>query len=138
MDSDILNPLVTSAIWRAEQLDELGTGTAPLAWSEVSTLEEQLAALLAVCTQEGRLARRGAVRAALKAHDYSRAEELARRYASEDGTPDSLRAAIEEMFQQDARKLTERFPYATKRHAVNEVRDLARQIRDAGAFGLGV
>ncbi len=67
MDSDILNPLVTSAIWRAEQLDELGVGTAPLAWSEVSTLEEQLAALLGVCTQEGRIARRGAVRVALKA-----------------------------------------------------------------------
>jgi hypothetical protein len=112
--------------------------TAPLAWSEVSTLEEQLAALLRVCTQEGRIARRGAVRAALKARDYSRAEELACRYATEDGAPDSLRAAFEEMFQQDARKLEERFPYATKRHAVNEVRDLARQIRDAGAFGLGV
>ena len=138
MDSDILNPLVTSAIWRAEQLDELAAGTAPLAWSEVSTLEGQLVVLLAVCTQEGRLARRGAVRAALKAHDYSRAEELARRYASEDGTPDSLRAAIEEMFQQDARKLGVTFPPRDEATRGQRGPGSGAADRDAGAFGLGV
>ena len=45
MTYDTLNTLVTSAIWRAEQLDELGLETACSAWIEVSKIEEQLAKL---------------------------------------------------------------------------------------------
>ncbi len=136
MNADTLNSLVTSAIWRAEQLDDLGVSTARLAWAEVSVLEEELASVIPVSQPEGRIARRGAVRAALKSSDYSRVDTLIRRYSEEDGVPAALQTAIGEMLDEDARNLAERFRYATKHHPIDEVRDLARWIGQAGAFGL--
>lgn len=80
MDLDALNALVTSAIWRAEQLEEQDARAARLAWAEVSLLEEELATVLSVSEPEGRIARRGAVSSALKAEDFRRAQKLADKF----------------------------------------------------------
>lgn len=59
MEIDTLNTLVTEAIWRAEELEAIGIHpTSP--------------------------ARRGAVRAALKAGDYDRAQALTDAYLADD------------------------------------------------------
>lgn len=136
MSTDALHSLVTSAIWRAEQLEEHGVGSAPLAWAEVSSLEEELAAALPVSQPEGRIARRGAVRAALKARDYARAQILLQRYLAEEDAPQALRKALCEMLEEDARALASRFRYAAQHHAVDDARDLARRLQQGGAFGL--
>jgi hypothetical protein len=78
--TDSLHALVTTAIWRAERLEEDVGGSARLAWAVVSSLEEELAALLPASQPEGRIARRGAVRAAQKAGDHTRAQALAQLY----------------------------------------------------------
>ncbi len=135
METDTLNALVSGAIWRAEQLEAHGIRSASQAWAEVSSLEEELARILAVSESEGRIARRGAVRAALKAGDYARAHSLAEGYAGETA-PESLKAALRKILQEDARTMTRRFRYAAKRHSLREARDLARRFREAGAFGL--
>jgi len=85
--SEALNALVTSAIWRAQQLEAFGVGSASQAWAEVSSVEEELAKRFPISQGEGRIARRGAVRAALKAGDYTRAQELADCYANEKVLP---------------------------------------------------
>jgi DNA-binding NarL/FixJ family response regulator len=99
VSTDALNSLVTSAIWRAEQLEEHEISSAPLAWAEVAALEEKLATALPVSQPEGRIARRGAVRAALKARDYDRAQALAQRYLAEKDAPESLRSALCEIME---------------------------------------
>lgn len=135
MESDTLNTLVTAAIWRAEQLEALGLPSSS-AWAEVSSFEENLANALPVTEREGRIARRGAVHAALKAGDYGRAETLARGYAGEDSAPRSIKSALRQILEEDARAMANRFPYASKRHSPREARDLARHFREAGPFGL--
>ena len=85
MPTEALNALVTSAIWRAQQLEARGIGSASQAWAEVSFIEEEMAKTFLISQGEGRIARRGAVRAALKAGDYTRAEELSDSYANEKG-----------------------------------------------------
>lgn len=136
MSINVLHTLVTSAIWRAEQLEEQGVSSAPLAWAEVSSLEEELAKALPVGQPEGRIARRGAVRAALKARDYARAHALAERYLAEKEAPESLHAALREMLEEDTRDLAARFPHAPKHHAVREARGLAHWLQQGGPFGL--
>lgn len=136
MNVDLLNALVSGAIWRAEQLEEHHLGSAPLAWREVSTLEEQLAAALPVSQPEGRVARRGAVRAALKARDYERAHALTHRFLADQETPESLRSALRGMLEEDARTLAERYRFAARHHGVNDARELARRLQAGGAFGL--
>jgi hypothetical protein len=81
MDTDTLNTLVTDAIWRAEELEALGIPTSS-AWKEVSAIEEKLAKAFPVSEGQGRIARRGAVSAALKAGDYDRAQDLADAYVA--------------------------------------------------------
>ena len=103
MSADLLNTLVTGAIWRAEQLEEQGVGSVPLAWAEVSSLEEELAKVLPASHPEGRIARRGAVRAALKARDFARAQALAKRYLAEKDAPRTLRLALRQLLEEDAR-----------------------------------
>jgi hypothetical protein len=134
VSTDLLNTLVTSAIWRAEQLEEQGIGSVPLAWAEVSSLEEGLAKALPASQPEGRIARRGAVRAALKARDFARAQALAERYLAEKDATKALRAALRQLLQEDARTLADRFRHATK--AVEDARSLARWLQEGGAFGL--
>lgn len=134
MSTDLLNTLVTGAIWRAEQLEEHGVASVPLAWTEVSTLEEELAKALPASDSEGRIARRGAVRAALRAGDFARAQALVERYRAEKDAPRALRAALRQLLEEDARTLAERFRHAAT--AVDEARDLARWLQEGGAFGL--
>lgn len=135
MDVDTLHSLVSSAIWRAEQLDDLGV-TSTATWAEVSSLEEQLAAVLPVSEPEGKIARRGAVRAALEAKEYERAQRLTERYSAEAGVAKSLREALRKMLADDTRALATRFRYAVRRLPVEEARSLARRLRAGGAFGL--
>jgi hypothetical protein len=136
VDTDTLNSLVTGAIWRAEELETRGIPSASLAWSEVSSLEENLARAHPVSEGQGRIARRGAVRAALKARDYSRAYALADRYLAEDAAPESLKAALREILEEDGQAMASRFQFASKHHSVREAQGLADRLRTTGAFGL--
>jgi hypothetical protein len=133
---DDLNALVTSSIWRAEQLGDLDIKTADLAWAEVSALEEQLAVVLAVGDAEGRIARRGAVAAALKARDFMRARGLVDAYCGEDGAPRRLCAELKKMLTLDAAKLAEEFPFAAKHYKPDYLQCLAQKLVEAGPFGL--
>lgn len=133
MSTDSLNTLVTSAIWRAEQLDEQGVSSV-LAWAEVSSLEEELAKVIPASQPEGRIARRGAIRAALKAQDFERARNLTERYLAEKDATRTLKAALRQLLDDDARSLAERFRHAA--NAVQDARELARWLQEGGAFGL--
>jgi hypothetical protein len=133
MDVDTLNVLVSSAIWRAEQLEELGLDASAMAWLEVSRLEEQLARIKPAKDQEGRIARRGAVRAALKAGDLARAEELAEGFV-EDGVSGALRKELRDLLNAQADDLSERFPSALKHHKPSEVLRHAKLLLERGPF----
>ncbi len=134
-DADTLNMLVTGAIWRAEQLQAQGI-RANEAWAEVSSWEEQLACLFPQTDPEGRIARRGAVRAALKSGDPERAEALADRYLAEKGTSKEFKAGLREILDDATQALANHFPYAAKRYGVRAAQGFARQIKTSGAFGL--
>jgi hypothetical protein len=135
MDVNTLNTLVSSAIWRAEQLDELGLEAASSAWLEVSKLEEELAKIIPAEDPEGRIARRGAVRAALKSNELDHAEDLARRYAA-DGAPSALRSELRVMLKAEANGLSEQFPHAAKHHRPSDVLRHARLLFERGPFSL--
>ncbi len=136
MDTDTLNTLVTGAIWRAEELETRGIPSASLAWAEVSSLEEDLAKAHAVTEGQGRIARRGAVRAALKARDYSRAYALADGYLAEADAPESLKTELRQILEESTLMLADRFRFAAKHFSVREAQGLADRLRAAGAFGL--
>ena len=120
METDTLNTLVTGAIWRAEQLEVRGIPSAGDAWAEVSYLEEELAKVVPASDPEGRVARRGSVRAALKAGDYARATALLEGYSAEEGAPESLKATLRKILSD-----------ATKQHGSQEATELARRSREA-------
>jgi hypothetical protein len=136
METDILNTLVTDAIWRAEELDALGIQSPSPAWRDVSALEEELAKAFPATEFQGQIARRGAVRAALKAGDYDRAQALADAYIAEEAAPTSLKASLSEILEEADRAMESRFQHAAKHHTPREARDLARHFREAGPFGL--
>jgi len=136
METDTLNSLVTGAIWRAEQLEARGIRSASQAWAEVSSVEEELAKLLPASDSEGRIARRGAVRAALKARDYSRAQALLESYAADKAAPESLKTALRKIMKEDDQAMAKLFPYAAERYSPREARGIAGRFREAGAFGL--
>jgi len=100
METDVLNILVSGAIWRAEQLETLGFASAQRAWMEVASLEAELAKALPASSPEGRIARRGAVRAALKAGDFTHAQNLAASYLND--TP-TMRNDLRRILDEDAR-----------------------------------
>jgi len=135
MAVDTLHTLVSSAIWRAEQLDELDIDS-PSAWFEVSKLEEELANVLPVSEAEGRIARRGAIRAALKAGDHVRAQDLVQRFAAEEGVPRRLCAELRKMLNADTQELAEQFPFAAKHHTPRDIRKLAYHLQQNGPFAL--
>ncbi len=136
MENDVLNTLVSGAIWRAEQLEAYGIRSASNAWAEVSSLEEEIAKGLAASEPEGRIARRGAVRAALKAGDHPRAYALAESYCGDDAAPRSLKSAVRKIVEDDAQEMASHFRFASKHYSLREAQDLARRNRDSGAFGL--
>lgn len=134
MSTDLLNTLVTGAIWRAERLEEHGIGSAPLAWAEVSSLEEELAKAIPASQPEGRIARRGAVRAALKAQNFDRARLLTESFLADKDVTRTLRSALRQILDDDTRTLAGRFHHAAG--AVQDARTLARWLQEGGAFGL--
>jgi hypothetical protein len=95
---DMLNLLVTEAIFRAEALARTGSKDAASAYAEVSRYEDALAALHPADDVEGAVARTGAVTAALRAGQYERARDLATRYAADPALSDGRRAEIAEAF----------------------------------------
>lgn len=135
MTIDTLNTLVSGAIWRAEQLDEMDM-EAGSAWMEVSKFEEALAKVLPVKEPEGRIARRGAVRAALKAKQHRRARELAEHYTAEEGVPKSLCTDLRGILESDAKALAERFPHAAKHHTPSDLQNRVIHFLEHGPFGL--
>ena len=135
VEADTLNTLVTGAIWRAEQLEAHGMRFASQAWAEVSSLEENLAKLRPASDSEGRIARRGAVRAALKAGDHARARALAEDYVKK-AAPTPLKKALREMLEEDDRAMASRFRYASKYYSPQQARDVAHHFQESGAFGL--
>ena len=69
---------------------------------DVSLLEERVAKLLPASNPEGALARRGAVRAAVAAHDFARADALAERYCAETDASTSLQCDLREIVRSGA------------------------------------
>jgi hypothetical protein len=93
MDTGTLNTLVTDAIWRAQELEALGIPALP-SWKEVSAIEEELAKAFPASEGEGRIARRGAVSAAIKAGDYDRAQALEEAYIADESAPPISRGRV--------------------------------------------
>ena len=134
MGTDTLNALVSDAIWRAEELEARKIPSASVAWAEVSSLEEELAKAHPVSESQGRIARRGAVRAALKARDYIRANALADEYIVE--APESLKAQLREILDEDAQAMASRFQFASRRYSMADAQGLALRFGKSGAFGM--
>lgn len=135
MDADTLHTLVSSAIWRAEQLEDRGIPAAA-AWAEVSQLEEELAKVFPHSEPEGKIARRGAVRAALEAGEFGRAHALFERFSAEEKAPRDLKAALKQILAESTEALAQRYPYAARRYPLAEAREVAARLREAGPFGL--
>lgn len=136
METDTLNALVSGALWRAEQLEAHGIRSAQQAWAEVSALEEQLAKAITATESEGRIARRGSVRAALKAGDFVRAHALFEAYSADQDAPGSLKVALRKILEEADQAMSNRFRYAAKRYSPREARELSLRFRSTGAFGL--
>ncbi len=81
MNTNRLYSEVTQAIWGAEELQRSGKDSRSK-WLRVSALEDQIAMKCSVSDAERRIARRGAVSAALKAEDYKKAERFVEKYAT--------------------------------------------------------
>jgi hypothetical protein len=98
MNLDALYQRVTEAILNAEPFEMKGPSVeAAQASLTVSFVEEEIAATLPATDEEGAIARRGAVRAALTAGLPTRAKELAERYMAEPGAPPELLDQLREM-----------------------------------------
>ncbi len=140
MNLDTLYPLVTEAIRRAEALDELGAPGAQTAYRDVSILEEKIAGLLPVSNTEGLIARRGAVRAAISARDFQRAETLASQFVSDARMPTPALAEFERMktealsFIARAQKtMAKQYPSAASRYGIGDILNFAQEFRRQGA-----
>lgn len=103
MNVELLYPLITEAIRRAEALEDLGAPGVYSAHLDLSLLEERAAGILPASNPEGALARRGAVRAALAAREITRARQLAKRFLAEDDAEDALRADLRQLLEQAER-----------------------------------
>ncbi len=138
MSIELLYPLITEAIRRAETLDDLHAPGARSAHLDVSLLEEKIAEMLPVSDPEGALARRGAVRAALAAKEIVRAQQLTQRFLAEDGADANLRAELLQLSRQADRSIAARFPHVAASFGFEEVRRLARALILQGApFPIG-
>ncbi len=104
MGVDTLHTLVSAAICREQQLEGLGTGAAPPAWTEVCALDEGLAQAIPTVRPEGRIARREAACGALNAGERAPAHELAQRCSDEHEACDALRGTLQEMPEADAQR----------------------------------
>lgn len=108
MTIDELNRRVSAAIYSAEQLERRGQARETASqYAGVSVLEEEIARLLGPETNQGAIARRGAVRAALRARDPARALDLADGYLAASSVPDRLAAELSELRDEARRVLDE-------------------------------
>lgn len=138
MPLDVLYPLITEAIRRAETLEDLQAPGARSAYLDVSLLEEKVAEVLPASDPEGAIARRGAVRAALTARDLARAQRLAERFIAEAGDEAELSSELLELLKQAERSVANRFPRVAARFGMREVRRLAQAFVQQGApFPIG-
>ena len=140
MDLETLYPLVTEAIRRAEVLEDLSAPGARPAYLDVSLLEESIAGILPQSNPEGAIARRGAVTAAITAHEYRRAQELVTRFSTEDNIDASLRADLAKLkkeasslIEQEERSTAAQWPRVTARYGIDELRRVAREFYEQGA-----
>jgi hypothetical protein len=136
LTEDELDALVSGAIRRAEILDDAREPAAGAAWHEVMLYEERLAEITPATGIEGGIARRGAVHAALKAHNYSRAQDLVESYAADELAPASLKEALRAIVMEDDQAMAKCFPSAARRYSPREAQKLAGRFRKTGAFGL--
>jgi hypothetical protein len=138
MDLEILYPLLTEAIRRAETLDDLKAPGALAAYLDFSLLEEKVAEIVPASNPEGALARRGAVRAALSARAFARAQQLSERFLAEVGNNADLRTEILQLSEQAERSMAKRYPHVVASVGMLEVRRLARAFIQQGApFPIG-
>ncbi|MFY9824447.1 MAG: hypothetical protein WAM82_23930 [Thermoanaerobaculia bacterium] len=138
MNLDFLYILVTEAIRRAETLEDLRAPGVHTAYSEVSLLEEKVAELLPASNPEGALARRGAVRAALAAREFGRAQRLAERFLAEADADAESKARLRGLFEEREHSTVLRFPRVAATVGMSEVRRLARALVEQGApFPIG-
>ena len=98
MSIEALYERVTKAILKAEALDATGPRSeANQAYWTLSCVEAEIAEKLPADSEEGAIARRGAVRALLAAGLPVPAKELADRYMAEGDAPPELRRELSEM-----------------------------------------
>ena len=140
MDVESLYPLVTEAIRRAEVLADLNAPGVRSAHLDVSLLEERIAGFLPASDPEGAIARRGAVRAAIEAHEFQRARQLADQFTSQDGVSDALRATLHQLADEASKLalhgselIAMRYPRASARFGIDEIRRVAQQFSGQGA-----
>jgi hypothetical protein len=97
LTEDELDIMVTDGIYR--------TRTAPnkaaeiQAWRDVQFYEEQLASIHTASSIPGRLARVGAVRAAIKAGYHNEARRLRDHYEREPDLSEAIRAIMRDLFE---------------------------------------
>jgi hypothetical protein len=103
---DDLYERVTAAILRGEAADAEGDGSGVAdAQFDVSCLEEEIAALIPADDPEGEIARRGVLRAALRARQHARVVELAERYLADPLATVALKTSIKEFYDEARRAL---------------------------------
>ena len=110
MNIESLYPLVDEKIRRAEILAQMHAPGAQNAFRDVSLIEEQIAQLLPPTDTEGVIARRGAVRAALAANDFRRAEELTTRFTTEKDAEQSLKQQLIELLKEAQQEVSREIP----------------------------
>lgn len=123
LTEDELDLLVSTAIRRAEILEDVDSGLAADAWQETMVYEQQLAEITRPEELAGGVARVGAVRAALAAGRRSEAARLAALYLGETQLPAERRAAIGHALEEDQEWLAKRFPALSKSGRLSELAD---------------
>lgn len=135
---ELLYPMVTEAIRRAETLEDLGAPGAPAAYLDVSLLEEKIAEALPASDPEGAVARRGAVRAALAARDPSRVRGLVDRFLAEAEADTSLKRELRDLAERTESWTASRFPLAARRWGLPEIRRVTQAfVQQAAPFPIG-
>jgi hypothetical protein len=132
---DACNALVTEAIGRAERTERESPLRARDAWRDVALWEQRLAALLPADDEEGRVARRGAVTARIRAGDRAGAEALLARYAVDVGARVEDIAYMRAALDADDARLSVTLPYLARRGLIGAMRSYAaRRARGGFAF----
>jgi len=94
MDIDLLRRRAVEAFRNTAAFGDRDTPERRSAFAELSRLAEQIAGLLPPHDEQGALARRGAISAAVAAQEGARARDLAERFAGEAGVGDATAAEL--------------------------------------------